>query len=62
MHEFQQIGVLKFSRPKNHNRWVLLLLILIAFLLFAAFSEVKPNKTLNSTKTAKTVNNPLKKV
>ncbi len=64
MHEFQQIGVLKFSRQKNHNLWVLLilLLILVAFLLFAAFGEVKPNKTLNSTKTAKTVNNPPKKV
>jgi hypothetical protein len=64
MHEIQQIGVLKFSRPQNHTRWVaiLLLIILISFLLFAAFHEVKPNKTLNSTKTAKTVNNPAKKV
>ncbi|WP_394991650.1 hypothetical protein [Emticicia sp.] len=64
MHEIQQIGVLTFSRQKNHARWVaiLLLLILIFFLLFAAFGEVKPNKTLNTPKTSKPISNPTKKV
>lgn len=57
MHEFQQIGVLTFSRQKNYNRWVIigLLLILIAFLLFAAMGESKPSKTLSKPKTTNPV-------
>lgn len=64
MHEFQQIGVLTFSRPQNHTRWVaiILLIILISFLVFAAYSEVKPNKILSKPQKTKPVSSPTKKV
>lgn len=58
MHEFQQIGVLQFSKPKNYTLWIalILLLIMLAFLLFAALGESKPSKTLSKPKSSKTVN------
>lgn len=57
MHEFQQIGVLQFSKQKNYTLWValILLFIMLAFLLFAALGESKPSKTFSKPKSSKTV-------
>jgi hypothetical protein len=58
MPEFQQIGVLQFSKPKNYTLWValILLLIMLAFLLFAASSESKSGKIIPKPKSSKNVN------
>ncbi len=63
MPEFQQIGVLKISRPKNYTLWValILLFIMLAFLLFAALGESKPSKTLSKPKTTNPVSSTIKK-
>ena len=63
MHEFQQIAVLKISRPKNYTLWVALglLFIMLAFLLFAALGESKPSKTLSKPKTTNPVSSTIKK-
>lgn len=64
MHEFQQIGVLKLSKSRNYTLWltIILLLIMLAFLLFAILNEPPKSKTLNKPKVPTTVNSKAKKV